>query len=388
MEASERRVAFDAFFGVMQAPYSMIVDERSAGDALSTVRPRFVILIHPSPSFMRELERFKASHRSTPLRIYYVVYNASIEQKLYEMTLNDEKAAFKRAIEIKQKLVVQTNFDDELPDGVAAALTAHDNTDKNNNNDSDVFTRAASSTSKRVASAVGGQTSALLPRADLVLVDMREFKSALPSMLHRDQLRLRPETLTYGDYVLSPRLCVERKSVQDLTSSLNNGHLYNQVVAMSRLYERPILLIECKAHESFGLAPPELLSEDLSGKDVQAKLALLTLHFPKLRVFVTRSSHETAALFRQLKQNEPDPDPAAVLRDQQAVVESNEAIDVFAALPGIHVRAVAKLRERVPSLQALVGMSQEQLTQLIGPANAKTLYHFIHHFTKIKKKIP
>ena len=32
-----------------------------------------------------------------------------------------------------------------------------------------------------------------------------------------------------GDYVLSPDICVERKAVPDLISSLNSGRLYNQV---------------------------------------------------------------------------------------------------------------------------------------------------------------
>jgi len=47
-----------------------------------------------------------------------------------------------------------------------------------------------------------------------------------------------------GDYILTPDMCVERKSVSDLIGSLNNGRLYNQCVAMTRFYKRPILLIE------------------------------------------------------------------------------------------------------------------------------------------------
>jgi len=56
-----------------------------------------------------------------------------------------------------------------------------------------------------------------------------------------------------GDYILTPDICVERKSVSDLIGSLNNGRLYNQAVAMCRHYVRPLLLIEFDPNKSFAL---------------------------------------------------------------------------------------------------------------------------------------
>ncbi len=42
-----------------------------------------------------------------------------------------------------------------------------------------------------------------------------------------------------------------------------------------------------------------------------SKLVLLTLHFPRLRIIWSRSLHATADLFRALKANQDEPDPAA-----------------------------------------------------------------------------
>lgn len=39
-----------------------------------------------------------------------------------------------------------------------------------------------------------------------------------------------PLTLEVGDYIVTPEICVERKSVSDLIQSLNSGRLYNQMV--------------------------------------------------------------------------------------------------------------------------------------------------------------
>ncbi len=58
-----------------------------------------------------------------------------------------------------------------------------------------------------------------------VIVDMREFRSSLPSLLHASGLLVLPVTLTVGDYILTPEICVERKSIPDLVSSFSSGRL-------------------------------------------------------------------------------------------------------------------------------------------------------------------
>ena len=59
--------------------------------------------------------------------------------------------------------------------------------------------------------------------------------------------------LTVGDYVLSPNIVVERKSVKDLIQSLNSGRLYNQCETMMQYYKTPLLLIEFDQNKSFNL---------------------------------------------------------------------------------------------------------------------------------------
>lgn len=58
-----------------------------------------------------------------------------------------------------------------------------------------------------------------------IIVDVREIRSSLPSMLHAANNLVIPATLTIGDYILTPDICVERKSLSDLISSFNSGRL-------------------------------------------------------------------------------------------------------------------------------------------------------------------
>lgn len=80
---------------------------------------------------------------------------------------------------------------------------------------------------------------------------MREFMSSLPNVLHQKGMHIIPVTLEVGDYILSPLICVERKSIQDLFMSFTSGRLYHQVETMVRYYRIPVLLIEFSQDKSF-----------------------------------------------------------------------------------------------------------------------------------------
>jgi len=71
--------------------------------------------------------------------------------------------------------------------------------------------------------AAGGSAIQVTPSQ--VVVDMREFRSSLPSLLHAASVVVIPAQLIVGDYVLSNDICVERKSVPDLVQSFNSGRL-------------------------------------------------------------------------------------------------------------------------------------------------------------------
>lgn len=86
-----------------------------------------------------------------------------------------------------------------------------------------------------------------------IIVDMREFRSELPALIHRRGIEIEPVTISVGDYVLTSEICIERKSLSDLIQSLNSGRLYQQCVQMSRYYTKPMLLIEFDQNKPFQL---------------------------------------------------------------------------------------------------------------------------------------
>ncbi|PKU38993.1 dna repair endonuclease xpf [Limosa lapponica baueri] len=362
----------DCYYGIFKNPLTIIHPLQGCSDpyaltrVLHEVEPRYVVLYDAELTFVRQLEIYKASRPGKPLRVYFLIYGGSTEEQRYLTALRKEKEAFEKLIREKANMVVpeeREGRDETNLDLIRDAKPASVSTD----------TRKA-----------GGQEQKSVQQT--IIVDMREFRSELPSLIHRRGIDIEPVTLEVGDYILTPDICVERKSISDLIGSLNNGRLYAQCTSMSRYYKRPILLIEFDPNKPFSLIPRGSLHQEISSNDITSKLTLLTLHFPKLRILWCPSPHATAELFEELKQNHPQPDAEtamAVTADSEILPESDKynpgPQDFLLKMPGVNAKNCRALMNHVKSIAELVTLSKDELSKILGnAANATQLFDFIH----------
>ena len=176
----------------------------------------------------------QAANPDRSIRVYTLLFSGTSEEQAYLTSLRTEKQAFEYLISEKASMVVPEER--EGRDDTNADLE-----------------RGVPVPEKSGSSRQGGAAPAPPPEPPRVIVDMREFRSELPSLLHRRGLEIVPATIEVGDYIVTPELCVERKSVSDLIGSLMSGRLYGQALAMSRHYKRPVLLIEFDQSKPFTL---------------------------------------------------------------------------------------------------------------------------------------
>ncbi|KAF9140466.1 hypothetical protein BGX30_006479 [Mortierella sp. GBA39] len=354
---------FTDYFGLVE-PSNMVLVHSYSGESdsllLENIKPRFIIMYDPDPTFVRCIEVYKARHPGKQVRVYFTVYDNSVEEQLYLSALRREKDAFTRLIQTKSTMV--------LPIGDTFTKQVQDQSLLRN-----IHTRIAG----------GGKTGDEQP-APRIVVDAREFRSSLPSILHSQGMVLDPCTITVGDYVLSPNICVERKSISDLISSFASGRLYTQVEAMTVHYTRPVLLIEFDEDKSFSLQDKADIRADISVTELSSKLVLLTLAFPSLRLIWSSSVHSTVDIFEDLKRSEDEPD----MQQAQAVgVDADQAIDsaynltpqdILRSLPGITSKNYKQVMRHVESIRELAELDVASLSNIIGEGPAKTLWEFFH----------
>uniref|UniRef100_A0A8B9YUH0 DNA repair endonuclease XPF n=1 Tax=Bos mutus grunniens TaxID=30521 RepID=A0A8B9YUH0_BOSMU len=371
-EEFDMNVSSDAAYGILKDPLTIIHPLLGCSDpyaltrVLHEVEPRYVVLYDAELTFVRQLEIYRASRPGKPLRVYFLIYGGSTEEQRYLTALRKEKEAFEKLIREKASMVIpeeREGRDETNLDLVRGCVSANATTD----------TRKA-----------GGQEQNGTQQS--IVVDMREFRSELPSLIHRRGIDIEPVTLEVGDYILTPEMCVERKSISDLIGSLNNGRLYSQCISMSRYYKRPMLLIEFDPTKPFSLMSRGAFHQEISGNDVSSKLTLLTLHFPRLRILWCPSPHATAELFEELKQNKPQPDATtamAVSADSETLPEAEKynpgPQDFLLKMPGINAKNCRSLMNHVKNIAELASLPFDELASMLGnTASARQLYDFIH----------
>ncbi|KAM9832414.1 DNA repair endonuclease XPF [Neosynchiropus ocellatus] len=373
----------DAYYGVLKEPLTVIhplkgcTDPHSLTRVLHEVGPTFVVLYDAELSFVRQLEIYKASRPGKTLRVYFLIYGGSTEEQKYLTALSKEKKAFEHLIREKATMVVPEEREGREDTNLDLARNLEP---------------ANATTNTRKA---GGQDQAKEPSR--VIVDMREFRSELPSLLHRRGMDIDPVTLEVGDYILTPDTCVERKSVSDLIGSLQSGRLYTQCVSMTRYYRKPVLLIEFDPAKPFSLTARSDFRHELSSNDISSKLTLLTLHFPRLRILWCPSPHATAELFMELKQGRPEPDAAAaqaVTAESDTVAESADLYnpgpyDLLLKMPGINSKNYRAIIKNADCLADVAKLSQAKLAEILGnTSNAKLLYEFLHNTADVPAPAP
>uniref|UniRef100_A0A0K8UYR4 DNA repair endonuclease XPF n=1 Tax=Bactrocera latifrons TaxID=174628 RepID=A0A0K8UYR4_BACLA len=345
---------------------------------LEEIQPQYVIMYHCNVAAIRQLEIHEARQRravNERMRVFFLIHARTVEEQSYLTSLRREKQAFEMIIETKRVMVIPEYQDGKTDEAFILYKTYAED--------------AGGEAGNAVTRKAGGQVDLVPFTAAQIIVDMREFRSDLPCLIHRRGMEVLPVTITIGDYILTPDICVERKSISDLIGSLNSGRLYNQCIQMQRYYAKPILLIEFDQNKPFHLQGKYMLSQNTTSKhsDIVQKLQLLTIHFPKLRLIWSPSPYATAQLFEELKLGKPQPDPkqaAAVGCDESG--SSGEELkynpniyDFLLRLPGVNTRNVHKLMRQGGSLKALLKCTQAEIGEMLdSQENGRMLWDALH----------
>ncbi|GLJ46967.1 hypothetical protein SUGI_0991250 [Cryptomeria japonica] len=325
---------------------------------LDIVKPSYIVVYDPNMGFVREIEVYKAENPGKPLKVYFLFYENSTEEQKFEASIRRENNAFESLIRQKSMMMIPVDQDGRCPGSNAP-------TEPISGASQNALTRKA-----------GGRKA---PEKQIqVIVDMREFRSSLPSVLHQQGMKIIPVTLEVGDYILSPDICVERKSIADLISSFSSGRLYHQAETMTRYYRIPVLLIEFSQDKSFYFQSANDIGEDISPFNIISKLSLLVLHFPRLRLVWSRSLHATAEIFASLKANQDEPDVSTAMRvgvptedgliegDIRAENYNTTAVEFLRRLPGVTDANYRSLMDGCKSLAELALLPLERLAELMG----------------------
>lgn len=357
---------------------------------LQEIMPSYIIMYEPDLDFIRKVEIYRATHKDLPPKVYFMYYGDSVEEQTHLTAIKKEKDAFTK--------LIREN----------AMLANHFETDEDLSHYKNLTERKLKMSRLRNASTrmAGGQAALQEYTQDVVIVDSREFNASLPGLLYRYNVRVVPCMLTVGDYIISPDICIERKSIADLIGSLQNNRLVSQCKKMSKHYKYPALLIEFDEGQSFSLEPfserrsyrsKELstthsIASKLSQDDIQLKLCKIVMRFPTLKIIWSSSPLQTVNILLELKFGREQPDPSKsvqlgagtkediILTNTKDGTQKDESDKYHRLLqiPGISKVDYFTIRKRVKSYKKLKGLTSQELSDLLGDADlASRIYNYI-----------
>ena len=204
----------------------------------------------------------------------------------------------------------------------------------------------------------------------LVVVDPRE--RSLARMLESMGVGVTLRVLEVGDYIVSDRVGIERKTAEDFVDSLIGGerNLFAQLKDLSRNYERPILILEGR----------DLYARQVHPNAIRGALASIAVDFG-VAIIPTADEDETvsviAAIARREQQAGGGAPHAHGKKTHRTLKEQQEYL--VSSIPGVGQAVAKNLLRHFGSVERVFAASAEELetVPLVGPKTAERIRELV-----------
>ncbi|KYC46365.1 MAG: ATP-dependent RNA helicase SrmB [Candidatus Methanofastidiosum methylothiophilum] len=194
-----------------------------------------------------------------------------------------------------------------------------------------------------------------------IIADDREDKKLLKILSENSILKL--NRLEVGDYILSNRVGIERKSSNDFIESLIKGTLFPQILSLSNIFEVPILIVEGEDIYSI---------RNMDKKSIRGAIISAMVDF-RTRVVFTKNSVETANFLVEIslrEQKEKDRMPA--IRGDKKIMSLNEKqLFVVQGLPDVSSVLSRRLLRKFGSVLGVFNADELELKEVEGVGDIK-----------------
>lgn len=184
-----------------------------------------------------------------------------------------------------------------------------------------------------------------------IIVDNHEKNSLVPSNLSSLNAPFEFQDLKVGDYLIND-IAIERKTFQDLQSSIINKRIFQQLQELKQ-YPKHLLLIE-------GIHENNILQENATRGFI-----LSTLLNHQIPILFTKDEEETAKYLLLLAKKKNPHTP--ILRPSKIAMSKEEQIQfILEGFPNIGPASIKKLTQKFKSLKEIVNASEQDLVEILG----------------------
>lgn len=212
-----------------------------------------------------------------------------------------------------------------------------------------------------------------------IVIDDREKKSGIPDLLKAVGVNIEIKTLPIGDYIVAPETVVERKSIQDLMSSIFDGRLFDQCSRLKEHFQHPIILIEGNVDEIDSITENPLI--------FYGALSTIAIDF-KIPIIPTSSASHTAKLLVSMcsrKQSHKGPFLKKIRKSNDL---QKQQLSTLCSLPGVGEKTAIRMLKKFGSPLQVFTASYAELSKVegLGESRAKKIKKMLESKNKLFKK--
>ena len=197
-------------------------------------------------------------------------------------------------------------------------------------------------------------------------IDHREIRSGVSQIIEDAGVEVVMRTLEIGDYLLSDRVCVERKTTSDFISSLISGRreLFGQISDLARTFNKPVLIIE--GGDLYG-------QRQIHPNAVRGALTAIAIDFG-VPILMSKDAEDTALMIAAIARREQQDHGREVVMHgkRSAMMLPQQQEYVVSAMPEIGPVVAKNLLKHFGTVAAVMNASREELmaVDLVGPKTA------------------
>jgi Fanconi anemia group M protein len=334
--------------------YNILIATSVAEEGLDIPSTDLVVFYEPIPSEIRNIQRRGRTARKMPGKLVILITKGTVDEGYYWASRRREKNMRSDLNLLRSQLQQSLAEDDSFYKTLKKDKSNDKTLSPNNQKKLDEYQ------SKKERKSLS------------IVVDHREYRSAVAQRLSQLSIHLSSQQLDVGDYVVSSRIGVERKFVDDFLNSLLSGHLFSQLQRLRDAYPRPILILEGE-----GL----FTKRNINHKAIYGSLISIVVDFG-IPVLSTKNASETAdLLFVMANREQRQQKKSVALRGSKPSFSLAERQRfIIEGLPNVSSVMAKRLLSHFGSVHAIMNASEEELQEVygIGKHTAKSIYAIIN----------
>jgi len=186
-----------------------------------------------------------------------------------------------------------------------------------------------------------------------IIMDERERNSSVRENLERMGAEVKQVMLNVGDFIVSDRIVVERKTRRDFESSIVDGRLFKQAGGMAQ-FQKPIMVVEGANFEG-----------RINRNALLGAIASLMLDH-NIQLFFTIDEERTAELLFALAKREQlaKKRPVRLKGDKRATTLAQQQQMMVESLPNVGPQFARALLAKFGSVEKVMRASEKQLLKV------------------------